>query len=99
MRDILIANSTNLGQNAILAYAEQLALDMNGFRPCLDSGKYLAEIQRDIAEAGSAGISGTPTFVLGRASEGAIKASESWALSRTLPSTGSLASIRQSALR
>jgi len=73
MRDILIANSTNLGQNAILAYAQQLALDMNGFRPCLDSGKYLAEIQRDIAEAGSAGIFGTPTFVLGRASEGAIE--------------------------
>ena len=73
MRDILIANSTNLGQDAILTYAQQLALDMNRFRLCLDSGKYLAEIQRDIAEAGSVGISGTPTFVLGRASEGAIE--------------------------
>ena len=73
MRDILIANSTNLGQDAILTYAQQLALDMNQFRLCLDSGKYFAEIQRDIAEAGSAGISGTPTFVLGRASEGAIE--------------------------
>ena len=73
MRDILIANSTNLGQDAILTYAQQLALDMNGFRLCLDSGKYFAEIQRDIAEAGSAGIYGTPTFVLGRTSEGAIE--------------------------
>src|SRR2546422_8716545 len=73
MRDILIANSTNLGQDAILTYAQQLALDMNGFRLCLDSGKYFAEIQRDIAEAGSAGIYGTPTFVLGRTSGGAIE--------------------------
>ncbi len=73
MRDILIANSTNLGQDAILTFAQQLALDMNPFRVCLDSGKYFAEIQRDVAEAGSAGIAGTPTFVLGRASEGAIE--------------------------
>ncbi len=73
MRDILIANSTNLGQDAILTYAQQLALDMNRFRLCLDSGKYFAEIQRDIAEAGSAGIAGTPTFVLGKASEGTIE--------------------------
>ena len=73
MRDILIANSTNLGPDAILTYAQQLALDMNQFRLCLDSGKYFAEIQRDIAEAGSAGISGTPTFVLRKASEDAIE--------------------------
>ena len=73
MRDILIANSTKLGQDAILDYAQQLALDMNRFRLCLDSGKYLAEIQGDIAEAGSAGIFATPTFVLGRASEGAME--------------------------
>src|SRR5262249_22167194 len=72
MRDLLIANSTNLGQELVLTYAQRLTLDMNRFRLCLEGERYLADIRRDIDEAGSAGISGTPTFVLCRASRDTV---------------------------
>lgn len=73
MRDVLIANPANLDRDAIMTYAQQLTLDMSRFRQCLDSGKYFSQIQREIADAGSAGISQTPTFVLGKSSEGTIE--------------------------
>jgi protein-disulfide isomerase len=73
MREILIAHSDELGAEAVVTYARQLGLELPRFRACLDSGKYLLIIRDDIADAGSAGIYGTPTFVLGRASGGGVE--------------------------
>ena len=66
MRHLLIANADNLGREALVNYALQSQLDMPAFRGCLDSQKYLPEIQREIQEAEAMGILGTPTFVIGR---------------------------------
>jgi len=68
MRDALISNSADLSPEALQKYAQGLSLDMNSFRTCLDSGKHKSEIQKDQADAAALGISGTPTFVLGRTS-------------------------------
>ena len=35
------------------------------FQQCLDSGKFEADIKKDVADAGAVGISGTPTFLIG----------------------------------
>ena len=68
LRDRMIANSNDLSQDAILKMAQSDALDMTSFRACLDADKHKAEIQKDAADAAALGISGTPSFVIGRTS-------------------------------
>jgi protein-disulfide isomerase len=46
------------------AIAQQVGLDKAKFQNCLDSGKYAAKIQSDIAAAEAAGAQGTPFSVL-----------------------------------
>lgn len=73
MRDTLIAHSDNLAPEAVGTYANQLGLDMERFHSCVDKGTYLPSIRQDIADATSAGISGTPAFVIGRSSETSVE--------------------------
>lgn len=47
------------------AYAEAIGLNLSVFESCLDSGKHVKGIRKDIASAVDAGIRGTPTFLLG----------------------------------
>ena len=46
-------------------HAEAIGLDVAAFEACLSSGKYAGAVRRDMAEAGKAGATGTPSFVLG----------------------------------
>jgi hypothetical protein len=48
------------------AHAEAVGMDAAKFEACLASGKYDAEIRRQAAEAGKAGVTGTPGFLIGR---------------------------------
>jgi len=59
--------------NVLKAYAEELALDTKQFNECLDSGKYLDEVQKDYQEGNSYGITGTPVFFIGNEKGGYIK--------------------------
>lgn len=45
-------------------YAADLQLEVAKFNACLDSSKYAAAVQADIAEAQRLGINSTPTFIL-----------------------------------
>jgi len=45
-------------------FARELGLDSSAFNSCLDSGKYVAQVQSDTNSAGQAGVRGTPTFIL-----------------------------------
>ena len=65
MRNALISNQSNLSQDALLGYAQDMKLDMARFRTSLASDNYVAEIQRSIEDASSLDVSGTPSFVLG----------------------------------
>ncbi len=52
--------------------AGQIGLDMEAFTTCLDSGKYVPQIQADTGGAQEAGVSGTPSyFINGRLLVGA----------------------------
>jgi protein-disulfide isomerase len=73
MRDLLIANSKDLTADAIRHYANTLALEPASFVQCVESEKHKAEIEKDMADAASLQISGTPTFVVGRESADVLK--------------------------
>jgi protein-disulfide isomerase len=62
MHDQLFANQKTI--DTWTAHAEAVGLDVAGFEACLSSGKHAAEIRRDMAQAQSAGITGTPGFFL-----------------------------------
>ncbi len=67
MRDRLFGNPEALSHKDFLLAAEALKLDASAFAACLDGKKFAAQIARDKQDAATAGITGTPTFVLGRA--------------------------------
>jgi len=47
-----------------LDYAEELGLNSEKFRECLDSGKYRQEVEKDFMDGVSYGVQGTPTFFI-----------------------------------
>jgi protein-disulfide isomerase len=45
-------------------HAEAIALDVDKFQECMDSGRQAEQIRNDVAEAHNAGVTGTPAFFL-----------------------------------
>lgn len=66
MREALIGNGNRLAGEGIADIARSLYLDMPPFQNCLASTKYDAVIQKHVDAATALGVSGTPTFVVGR---------------------------------
>ncbi len=64
--------ATDLGPASIQKYGEKIKLDMTAFNTCLTAKKFVAEIQKDGADAGTLGISGTPSFVIGKSAKDQI---------------------------
>jgi protein-disulfide isomerase len=62
--DALFANQASLGTPSLKSYASQLGLNANEFNDCLDSGKYISEVNKETAQATAAGGRGTPFFVI-----------------------------------
>lgn len=62
--DKLFQNQHSLDIANLKKYANEIGLNTQNFDNCLDSGKKSAEIQNDIADATSYGVSGTPTFFI-----------------------------------
>ena len=52
--------------------AGSLGLDLESFRSCMSSGRYVTELQRDLEDAGELGVNSVPTtFINGRRLVGA----------------------------
>lgn len=65
MHDRLFENQGNLGEKGLVASARALKLNVPQFRQCLDTGKYKAEIEREVQTAIKLGVTGTPAFFIG----------------------------------
>jgi len=66
MRHVMIVNAAALKEDNLLTYAGNVKMDVPKFKTCLDSDKFKAQIDKDIAEGGVAGVQGTPSFIIGR---------------------------------
>lgn len=64
MHDRLFANQQTLELAKLPEHATAIGLDAKKLQACLESGKYAAEIRKDIAEAERLGVSATPTTLI-----------------------------------
>ncbi len=64
MHDKLFENQSKLDRPSLESYAKDLGLDLEKFKAALDSGRFKAQVEKDKAQGSSAGISGTPSFVV-----------------------------------
>ena len=64
-REVLFSISPNLNRVDILKALQNLPLDQDKLRTCLESDKFVDEIRQDISDAESVGVQGTPGFILG----------------------------------
>ena len=65
MHDRLFAHQQELARPDLSKHAQALGLDMAAFDQCVDTGKSATRIRKDMAEAQSLQVTGTPTFFLG----------------------------------
>lgn len=66
------ANGTGLALTQLPVIAESLGLDVAKFNQCLDSDKFKSEVEKDIADGKNAGVSGTPSWFIGKSSSDGI---------------------------
>jgi protein-disulfide isomerase len=72
LRNTMIRNADQLSADRISVYAKDVGLDVSKFEACLGSDFYKAAIDKDIAEGNNAGVTGTPSFVVGRVDKGRL---------------------------
>jgi predicted DsbA family dithiol-disulfide isomerase len=65
MHDQLFTNPNALEMGDLFRHSQTLGLNSQRFQECMDAGKYLNEIRKDISEGQRAGVRGTPTFFIG----------------------------------
>jgi protein-disulfide isomerase len=61
MHDQIFANQGSISEDNLLKWANEIGYDITS---CLDDGTFADEVQADLAEGTSAGISGTPGFII-----------------------------------
>jgi protein-disulfide isomerase len=64
MHEILITRSPKLDRASLIAYADELGLDVKKFTDSIDNGKHAADIDRDLELAKSMDLYNTPTFYI-----------------------------------
>ncbi len=64
MHDRLFNSNGQFDPGNLKKFAGELQLNGEKFSQCLDSHKYFPDIEKDLQDAGSLGIRGTPAFVL-----------------------------------
>jgi protein-disulfide isomerase len=62
----IIENSGSLSPQSIDQYAKLAGVDMKKFQSCMESGRNLDAIRESAQAARALGVSGTPSFVIGR---------------------------------
>lgn len=65
MHDRLFAKGTRLDSGTFTSLAQELGLDVSHFESCMKEGKFAPEVKESLAVARQAGVTSTPTFLLG----------------------------------
>lgn len=60
------SNGSGMTMDELYALATTVGIDQAAFKTCIDTDKYKDEVAKDLADAGAAGATGTPSFVIGK---------------------------------
>lgn len=63
-QNALGSGTVEISDESLISYAEELDLDMDEFNECFEEERYKEEIYQDLSVGQSAGITGTPGFIL-----------------------------------
>lgn len=75
MHNAMFDNQQAVKSGGFSELASSLGLDVKAFNICMASGKFTAQVERDMQDASVVGVTGTPaTFVNGRMVSGAVSA-------------------------
>ena len=66
MHDLIFENQRAVAPNQLKDKASKLGLDVAAFSDCLDSNRYQERVRADMRAGRALGLSGTPSFFLGR---------------------------------
>jgi protein-disulfide isomerase len=66
MHDVIFNNQQALKVEDLKEHARDLDLEPTTFDNCLEQGNYTAEIDKDFADGSAAGVTGTPSFFVGK---------------------------------
>lgn len=64
MHDKLFINQNDLSLANLQRLGKEIGLNAKNFNSCLNTNKYLKEVEQDYAEGQSLGVKGTPTFFI-----------------------------------
>jgi protein-disulfide isomerase len=70
--DALFDAQEHLADSSFVAIARNLGLDLPAFETCMRSPETKKRVEQDATAAASAGLTGTPSFVIGLATGGAV---------------------------
>jgi protein-disulfide isomerase len=71
--DLIFENQADLSEDKLTEWATDLGLDEAEFESCLEDGTHEDEVDADMKDGQAAGISGTPSFLIGNAEKGFVK--------------------------
>ncbi len=60
------SNGTGLSLDQLPVIAKEIGLNGDTLKSCIDSGKYVQKVDKDLADAGTYGATGTPSFFIGK---------------------------------
>ena len=66
------SNGNGIAVSQLSVIAKDLGLNVSQFQTCLDSNKHKDEVNKDIADGQKAGVSGTPSFFIGKSNTSGI---------------------------
>jgi protein-disulfide isomerase len=64
MYEVLFKNFQHLSRENVMLWAKQLGLDVDKFKADIDSRKFKAMVDKDLADGEAAGVYGTPAFYI-----------------------------------
>ena len=65
MHDLIFENQQRMRLRDLVEHAEELDLDEEDFRACVESGRYEEQIRADLEVGSRLGVRGTPSFFIG----------------------------------
>lgn len=73
LHDRMQSNPDRLGPTDLFVYAEEIGMDVDEFRSCLESDRYEEMVRTAARDAIALGAQGTPTFLIGRSTGGGVE--------------------------